>query len=191
MLGKLFGSSGPLIVRQGDGTVVIHARARLLGGIVFATMAFLIFFAVDRARVVAEFGEQVWWGAMVIAAVSFLIGIARLRDTRPLITVGPAGIGLPRLFADVLPWEDVAEVQFKGSMVTVLLARERRLQWYPKISLRLNGFGEPGSGFLSRYEIPWVKTRLNYLWPVSTTQLRQLIKEERPAPEPTPEDDDQ
>lgn len=179
MFGKIFGASGPGIVRNGD-KITLMLRTRLLAAMLFATIMFLGFFVFERDQMLLQIGEGGWWAGVTIAAVSIWISLSRLLDKRPFMEISPAGLAFPRQFADVLPWESIAEMTFARGTTTVVFDREMRLQWYPKFLAVPGREGRAGAGFLSRYEVPWIKVRVNYLWPVSLEALRNLIAENRP-----------
>lgn len=179
MFGKIFGASGPGIVRQGD-KIVLMPRTRMLAAMVFATIMFLGFFVFERDVMLLKIGEAGWWAGVVIAVLSLWISLTRLLDERPFMEIGPDGISFPRLFSDVLTWDSMAKMEFARGTMTVQFDRELTLKWYPKILTAPGRPGRAGAGFLSNYGVPWIKVRVNYLWPVSLEGLRNLIAENRP-----------
>ncbi len=179
MFGNIFGASGPGIVRNGD-KITLMPRTRLLAAMLFATIMFLGFFVFERDTMLVKIGEVGWWAGVAIASLSIWISLSRLLDKRPFMEISPAGLTFPRQFADVLPWDCIAEMTFARGTATIVFDREMKLKWYPKFLVLPGQEGRAGAGFLSRYDVPWIKIRVNYLWPVSLEALRNLIAENRP-----------
>ncbi len=179
MLENLFAPAAPNIISTKEQTV-LTARTRFLGAMFFCTIAFLVFFVAEFKNTSAKLGIEIWWVTFALGSVSAFIGLSRLRDTRPLMIITAQGLAFPRLFTDVLAWAAIKEIKFSGSFLTINFVNDQRLKWYPKFTLVPGDPGFAGDGFFSKHEIPWVRVRINYLWPVNTATLRKLIGGRRP-----------
>ncbi|MEL0106142.1 MAG: hypothetical protein ACO3MW_09045 [Rhodospirillales bacterium] len=179
MLNRFFPPPQDLIITTKDQTV-INARPAVLAALVFCTLAFMVFIIVEYDVAVKRLGIGFWWVVFVLGAVSLFIGFSRLRDSRSLMIISKEGLSFPRLFIDILPWELIAEIKFTGSFMSVNFTEDLRLKWYPKFTLVPGDPGFPGDGFFSKFEVPWVKVRVNYQWPVTAKTLHTLIEAHRP-----------
>ncbi|MEQ8196260.1 MAG: hypothetical protein RIB59_17390 [Rhodospirillales bacterium] len=179
MLDKLF-SQYESKIDVGKDATVLNARTGMAAALTFCTLAFLVFFIAEYKGTTAKIGKEIWWVAMVLGAISLHIGIGRLRDARPLMIITKNGLAFPRLFSDVIPWADIAEIKFSRSMITINFKEDKRLKWYPRFTLVPGDPGFAGDGFFAKYEVPWVRVRINYMWPATTENIRQLIDNRRP-----------
>jgi len=84
------------------------------------------------------------------------------------------------MFVEVIPRALISEIKFSGSFLTLDFPEDLRFKWYPKFTLVPGDPGFAGDGFFSNYDVPWVKVRINYQWPVNTATLRKFIDERRP-----------
>jgi hypothetical protein len=179
MLDKLF-SQYESKIDVGKDKTVLGARTGMAAALTFCTLAFLVFFLAEFKGTSAKLGIELWSVAMALGAISLHIGIGRLRDTRPLMVITKEGLALPRLFTDVIPWNDIAEIKFSRSLLTLNFKQDKRLKWYPRFTLVPGDPGFAGDGFFSKYEVPWVRVRINYMWPATSESIRQLIDNRRP-----------
>lgn len=179
MFERFFPPPQELIVTT-EKQVVINSRPTVLTAMVFCTLAFVVFIIVEYDDAVKQLGVEFWWLVLVLGLVSLFIGFSRLRDRRSLMIISDEGLQFPRLFIDLLPWEIVSDIKFTGAFMTVNFTHDVRLKWYPKFTLVPGDPGFPGDGFFSKYDVPWVKVRVNYIWPVNAKGLHTLIEKYRP-----------
>ena len=179
MLDKLFPPPASSIVATQEETI-INSRSTVLGALVFCTLAFLVYFVVEYQDAAKRLGVIFWWLAFVAGSISLFVGFSRLRDTRPLMVITKGGLSFPRMFVEVIPRALISEIKFSGSFLTLDFTEDLRFKWYPKFTLVPGDPGFAGDGFFSNYDVPWVKVRINYQWPVNTATLRKFIDERRP-----------
>ncbi|MBM3521809.1 MAG: hypothetical protein FJX57_02535 [Alphaproteobacteria bacterium] len=92
---------------------LVVRRSRLIAGLTFAMAALLALGSIAYAFAVVRAGEASLLGAGLVVALLIFYAVQtglQLRDTTPLVVVGPGGLRIPRASAEPIGWHEVLNV---------------------------------------------------------------------------------